>query len=170
VRKLRQGCSVIPEKGVGSRYPRTRCRYRRRLDTRVLSRSPRSCCESCGGNQSEQKLMEPRAHHVLIGAFTVLVAILAVLFSLWLSKAGQHAGERHYVVIFHEAVRGLTVGSAVQYNGIKVGEVMDLSLNPQDPSEVRARIKVQDDIPIKEDTRARLVLTGITGASVIGLS
>ncbi|HLU20665.1 MAG TPA: MlaD family protein [Pusillimonas sp.] len=114
--------------------------------------------------------MEPRAHHVLIGAFTVLVAILAVLFSLWLSKAGQHAGERHYVVIFHEAVRGLTVGSAVQYNGIKVGEVMDLSLNPQDPSEVRARIKVQDDIPIKEDTRARLVLTGITGASVIGLS
>src|SRR5690606_32417053 len=46
----------------------------------------------------------------------------------------------------------------------------DLSLNPQDPSEVRARIKVQDDIPIKEDTRARLVLTGITGASVIGLS
>lgn len=114
--------------------------------------------------------MEPRAHHVLIGAFTVLVAVMAVLFSLWLSKAGQRAGERHYVVVFHEAVRGLTVGSAVQYNGIKVGEVLDLSLNPKDPSEVRARIKVQDDIPVKQDTRARLVLTGITGASVIGLS
>lgn len=114
--------------------------------------------------------MEPRAHHVLIGAFTVIVAVLAVLFSLWLSKAGQHAGERHYVVIFNEAVRGLNVGSAVQYNGIKVGEVLNLSLDPNDPAVVRARIKVQDGIPIKQDTRARLVLTGITGASVIGLS
>lgn len=114
--------------------------------------------------------MEPRAHHVLIGAFTVIVAILAVLFSLWLGKAGQHAGERHYTVIFNEAVRGLTVGSAVQYNGIKVGEVMSLSLDPDNPAVVRARIKVQDTIPIKRDTRARLVLTGITGASVIGLS
>jgi len=114
--------------------------------------------------------MEPRAHHVMIGAFTVVVAVLAVLFSLWLGKAGQNAGDRHYVVIFNEAVRGLTVGSAVQYNGIKVGEVQGLSLDPNDPAVVRARIKVQDDIPIKRDTRARLVLTGITGASVIGLS
>ena len=114
--------------------------------------------------------MEPRAHHVLIGAFTVVIAVLAVLFSLWLGKAGQHAGERNFVVVFNEAVRGLTVGSAVQYNGIKVGEVLGLSLDPNDPAVVRARIKVQDDIPIKQDTRARLVLTGITGASVIGLS
>ncbi|WP_397476125.1 MlaD family protein [Pusillimonas sp.] len=114
--------------------------------------------------------MEPRAHHVLIGAFTVIVAVVAVLFALWLGKAGQHAGERHYVVVFNEAVRGLTVGSAVQYNGIKVGEVQGLTLDPNDPAVVRARIKVQDNIPIKQDTRARLVLTGITGASVIGLS
>lgn len=114
--------------------------------------------------------MEPRAHHVLIGAFTVVVAVMAVLFALWLNKAGQHAGERYYTVVFNEAVRGLTVGSAVQYNGIKVGEVTDLSLDPADPGVVRARIKVQDDILIKKDTRARLVLTGITGASVIGLS
>lgn len=114
--------------------------------------------------------MEPRAHHVLIGAFTVLVAALAVLFSLWLSKANQSIGDRSYVVVFNEAVRGLTIGSAVQYNGIKVGEVFNLSLDSSDPSVVKAHIKVQDGILIKQDTRARLVLTGLTGASVIGLS
>src|SRR5690606_30138990 len=96
--------------------------------------------------------------------------ILAVLAALWLGKAGQNAGERHFVVIFNEAVRGLMVGSAVQYNGIQVGEVLELSLDPTNPAVVRARIKVQDNIPIKQDTRARLVVTGITGASVIGLS
>src|SRR3546814_561074 len=114
--------------------------------------------------------MEPRAHHVLIGAFTVLVAALAVLFSLWLSKANQSIGDRSYVVVFNEAVRGLTIGSAVQYNGIKVGEVFNLSLDSSDPSVVKAHIKVQDGILIKQDARARLVLTGLTGASVIGLS
>jgi len=114
--------------------------------------------------------MEPRAHHVLIGAFTVIVAALAIVFSLWLGKLGQTAGERTYVVVFNEAVRGLNVGSAVQYNGIKVGEVLDLSLDQSDLSVVLARIKVQGDIKVKEDTQARLVLTGITGASIIGLS
>ncbi|MBO9356138.1 MCE family protein [Bordetella petrii] len=114
--------------------------------------------------------MEPKAHHVLIGAFTVTIAVLAVLAALWLGKAGQNIGERHFVVIFNEAVRGLMVGSAVQYNGIQVGEVLELSLDPANPAVVRARIKVRDNVPIKQDTRARLVLTGITGSSVIGLS
>ena len=45
-----------------------------------------------------------------------------------------------------------------------------LWLDSNDPSVVKARITVQQDIAIKEDTRARLVLTGLTGASVIGLS
>src|SRR5690606_22584578 len=82
----------------------------------------------------------------------------------------QNAGERHFVVVFNEAVRGLMVGSAVQYNGIQVGEVLELSLDPANPAVVRARIKVRDDLAIKQDTRARLALTGITGASVISLS
>jgi len=114
--------------------------------------------------------MEPRAHHVLIGLFTVLAAAVAVVFALWLGGAGKNGGERHYVVVFNEAVRGLSEGSAVQYSGIKVGEVVKLSLDPGDPRTVRARIKVQDNIPVRRDTQARLVLTGVTGASVIGLS
>lgn len=114
--------------------------------------------------------MEPRAHHVLIGVFTVVMAIVAVAFSLWLSQAGKSAGERRYVVVFHEAVRGLNVGSPVQYNGIKVGEVLDLSLDPNDPAVVRSEIKVDADVKIKQDTEARLALTGITGSSVISLS
>ena len=30
--------------------------------------------------------MEPRAHHVLIGSFTILAAAAALLFALWLGK------------------------------------------------------------------------------------
>ncbi|MGR9787312.1 MlaD family protein, partial [Escherichia coli] len=33
--------------------------------------------------------METRAHHVLIGLFTILVALAALVFCLWLTKVGQ---------------------------------------------------------------------------------
>lgn len=114
--------------------------------------------------------MEPRAHHVLIGVFTVVVAVAAVLFSLWLAKAGQDAETRDYDIVFLEGVRGLSRGSAVQYNGLRVGEVRLLRLDPNDLQRVRAQVSIQASIPIHEDTQARLALAGITGQSVIELS
>ena len=114
--------------------------------------------------------MEPRAHHVLIGVFTLVVAVAAVLFSLWLAKAGQDAETRDYDIVFLEGVRGLSRGSAVQYNGLRVGEVRLLRLDPNDLQRVRAQVSIQASIPIHEDTQARLALAGITGQSVIELS
>lgn len=113
--------------------------------------------------------MEPRAHHVLIGLFTVLMVAAALGFALWLSKASSDQEINDYDVIFTEAVSGLSQGSAVQYSGIKVGDVISLRLDPNDPRKVRAHIRVNANTPIKEDTRARLSITGITGASLIQL-
>ena len=115
-------------------------------------------------------LMEPRAHHVLIGSFTILAAAAALLFALWLGKGPNAAQQRYYTVIFNEAVRGLSVGSEVQYNGIKIGEVTALDLDPRDPRRVLAGVRVDGHVPIKKDIKARLALTGITGTSVIEFS
>lgn len=114
--------------------------------------------------------MEPRAHHVLIGLFTLVVCTAAVLFALWLAKSQNDNEVRTYTVVFNEAVRGLSKGSAVQYNGIRIGDVISLELDPADLSSVRARIRIDGKIPVTQDTQARLVLTGITGVSVIELS
>lgn len=113
--------------------------------------------------------MEPRAHHILIGVFTLAVATCAILFSLWLTKAGSENKTKSYMIVFTEAVRGLSRGSAVQFNGIRIGEVTKLSLDPKDVRRVLVNINIQETIPIKEDTKARLALTGITGTSVIEL-
>ena len=86
-------------------------------------------------------LMEPRAHHVLIGSFTILAAAAALLFALWLGKGPNAAQQRFYTVIFNEAVRGLSVGSEVEYNGIKIGEVTALDLDPRDPQRVLAGVR-----------------------------
>jgi phospholipid/cholesterol/gamma-HCH transport system substrate-binding protein len=107
--------------------------------------------------------METRAHHILIGLFTVIVVAAALLFAMWLVRS---TSDRK----FNEAVTGLTRGGTVQYNGIKVGTIARLQLDPTDPRRVIARIHTGSDVPIKEDTHAKLALTGVTGVAVIQLS
>lgn len=114
--------------------------------------------------------METRANHVLIGAFTLILSLGVVLFALWASKYQSDAAWREYEVVFREAVTGLSVGGVVQYNGIKIGEVRNLRLAPEDPRQVIARIRVKSDTPIKTDTKAKLALTGLTGISLIQLT
>lgn len=114
--------------------------------------------------------METRAHHVLIGLFTLVVVVAALLFALWLAKAGSEKQAHRYDIVFQEAVSGLTKGSTVEFNGIKVGEVSSLRLDPEDPRRVFARVSVDSTAPIRRDTRARLVPAGITGMYLIRLT
>jgi phospholipid/cholesterol/gamma-HCH transport system substrate-binding protein len=114
--------------------------------------------------------METRAHHILIGLFTVLIVIGGLLFGIWLAKAHSEKEWNYYDVVFNEAVTGLSRGSAVQYNGIRLGDVNQLRLDPNDPRRVLARIRVTGDTPLRTDTHAKLALTGVTGVAIIQLS
>ena len=110
--------------------------------------------------------METRAHHVLIGLFTVVAVGCALLFALWLGKSSMDREYSYYDIGFSQAVSGLSSGSSVEYSGIKVGDVVQLWLEPDDPRKVRARIRVYGGTPIKTDTQARLALANITGSMV----
>jgi phospholipid/cholesterol/gamma-HCH transport system substrate-binding protein len=98
------------------------------------------------------------------------VVTAALLFGLWLAKSSVDTEFKDYEVVFNEAVSGLSKGSSVQYSGIKVGDVISLRLDPKDPRRVLARIRLAGDTPVKEDTQAKLALTGVTGTSIIQLS
>lgn len=114
--------------------------------------------------------METRAHHVVIGAFALGIAALALGFVLWLTRAYADRGFAHYDVVFTEPVTGLSRGGMVQYNGITVGEVVDLRLAADDPRQVIARVRLDGETPVKRDTEARLALLGVTGVAFIQLS
>lgn len=114
--------------------------------------------------------METRANYVLIGAFTLAAAAFMLLFGLWAAKYTSDKDWRHYDVVFDEAVTGLTEGGSVQYNGIGVGTVDDLRLDPDDPRKVIARVKLRAETPVKTDTHAKLSFTGLTGTAFIQLT
>lgn len=114
--------------------------------------------------------METRANYVLIGAFTLLTAAFLLLFGLWAAKYTSEKDWRYFNVIFDEAVTGLTEGGSVQYNGISVGTVDALSLAPDDPRKVIAKVKLRASTPVKVDTHAKLSFTGLTGTAFIQLT
>jgi len=114
--------------------------------------------------------METKANYVLIGAFTIITAVLLLLFALWAANYSSEKNWQQYQVIFTEPVTGLTEGSAVQYNGIAVGTVETLNLAPKDPRQVVALLKLRADAPVKVDTRAKLSITGLTGVPFIQLT
>lgn len=113
--------------------------------------------------------METRARHVLIGLFTVLAAVLALLFTLWLSQQSER-DFHFYDIAFEEAVTGLSRGSTVEFNGIRVGDVIDLRIDDKNPRNVYARVRVESTAPVRTDTKATLVPVGITGTSLIRLT
>lgn len=114
--------------------------------------------------------METRANYVLIGAFTLVASVGLLLFGLWAANYSSQRSWQAYLVMFDEAVTGLTVGSPVQYNGIAVGSIESLSLDPADPRRVVARLRISAEAPVKTDTRAKLAITSLTGPTIIQLS
>lgn len=114
--------------------------------------------------------METRANYVMIGMFTLAAIAFMLLFGLWAAKYTSEKDWRYYDVIFDEAVTGLTEGGSVQYNGIGVGTVAQLSLAPDDPRKVIARVKLRATTPVKVDTHAKLSFTGLTGTAFIQLT
>lgn len=114
--------------------------------------------------------METKANYVLIGAFTLIASVALLLFALWAAKYSSEKEWQAYAVVFNEPVTGLSEGSSVQYNGISVGTVETLRLSPEDPRRVIATLRVQDDAPVKTDTRAKMSQSGITGPPFIQLT
>jgi phospholipid/cholesterol/gamma-HCH transport system substrate-binding protein len=113
--------------------------------------------------------MDREANYVAVGAFVLLVLVMAVGFVLWYSDAGDGQAVRRYEIYFDGSVSGLSEGSTVRYLGVAVGRVMRIEIDPRDPGRVRVVADIQEGAPIEADTVARLSLQGVTGLLTINL-
>jgi phospholipid/cholesterol/gamma-HCH transport system substrate-binding protein len=113
--------------------------------------------------------METRANYALIGAFTLAVVTAAFLFVFWFSGNDRGGGRVGYQIVFQGSVTGMSRGSPVTFNGIRIGEVTDIALSPEDPRQVLARVDIDRNVPVRADTRARLEYQGLTGVAQVAL-
>ena len=113
--------------------------------------------------------METKANFVLIGAFALAGIIGSLVFLLWLAKVEVDRQYSYYDVLF-DNVSGLGNAGDVRFNGLVVGSVVGLALDPEDGSKVRVRIEIAQETPIRTDTVASLQSQGVTGVSFVSLS
>jgi phospholipid/cholesterol/gamma-HCH transport system substrate-binding protein len=114
--------------------------------------------------------MERNANYALVGLISTILLIAMIVFIFWLANFALSAKYQTYHVQFNGAVDGLTRGGDVQFNGIKVGEVTDIELDPNDPNRVVADISIRQETPVHVDSTASLNPQGITGVNYIGIT
>ncbi len=112
--------------------------------------------------------METDKRYFFEGLFIIVFSIALALFAIWLVGTG-HRDDVLYRVHFAESVSGLAVGDPVRFQGVDVGTVRAVSLDPTDPRLVQVDIGVRKDVPVKTDTKATLKLKGLTGVVYIEL-
>jgi phospholipid/cholesterol/gamma-HCH transport system substrate-binding protein len=111
--------------------------------------------------------METRANFVLIGSFTLAVLAAAFGFVLWFQSLHTTKLRSPLRVIFEGPAAGLRNGGSVNFNGIRVGEVVSVKLD--NPRRVVALAMVENNAPLRKDTLVGLEFQGLTGVAAISL-
>jgi phospholipid/cholesterol/gamma-HCH transport system substrate-binding protein len=111
--------------------------------------------------------METRANFVLIGAFTLAVIAAAFGFVLWFQSLHTTKARSPIRIVFEGPASGLRNGGSVNFNGIRVGEVISVKLD--NPRRVVALAMIENNAPIRKDTLVGLEFQGLTGVAAISL-
>lgn len=114
--------------------------------------------------------MEEKTNYTIVGLAVLILTGALIAVALWLSVGFEQKKHYTYAVYIHEAVSGLSEEAPVKFNGVKVGTVKQIELNPQDPQQVELLLSIEEGTPITTSTSATLISQGITGASYVGLS
>ncbi|SHL55751.1 phospholipid/cholesterol/gamma-HCH transport system substrate-binding protein [Bradyrhizobium lablabi] len=111
--------------------------------------------------------METRANFILIGTFTLAVIAAAFGFVLWFQSLHTTKARSPLRIIFEGPAAGLRNGGSVNFNGIRVGEVISVKLD--NPRRVVALAMVENNAPLRKDTLVGLEFQGLTGVAAISL-
>ena len=114
--------------------------------------------------------MEARANYVAVGAFILLVSAGVVLAALWLAHIEFRTEYKFYQTNVAGSVSGLSSGAPVRLNGIDVGRVARIDLDPADPELVTLLLKIRGSIELHADAVASLETQGLTGVSYMEIS
>jgi len=113
--------------------------------------------------------METKVNYTVVGAF-VLVLSAAIIFAIiWLSAGLGFVKYNVYQIFMKESVSGLSVDAPVEYNGVNVGTVSSIQIDPLTPRLVILLIKVKSGTPITRGTRAKINLRALSGIGYVFL-
>ena len=100
--------------------------------------------------------MEPKREQALVGLFVVIAAgmLIATVFAI----SGAFGPTAKIYHAYFPFAGGLEPGAVVRYSGgPKVGRVEQLRINPQDPGQIDVTFSVKSDLPVKTDSKVKIM-------------
>lgn len=97
---------------------------------------------------------------------TIVVTAVVLVYMVGVRVESQSS---EYHVYFTQSVTGLTPGSLVTLNGVRVGEVSSVKVNPKNVEQIKVMMSIDPETPVKVNTKAFLLGQGITGLKYIDL-
>ena len=101
-----------------------------------------------------------------VAAFGLLVLFLALL----IVPRIRARGVPYYIPFRNTSVNGLLVGAPVKYQGVEVGKVSRISVQPDDLASIRVDLEIDRAFPVRTDMTATMTYAGITGSKFIELA
>jgi phospholipid/cholesterol/gamma-HCH transport system substrate-binding protein len=114
--------------------------------------------------------METRSNYALVGGFVLSFLLAMVVFIIWLSNSGFRERVVEYDIFFDGSVSGLKKGSVVNYRGVPIGSVYDIVIDPTNVEKILVRVRINQDVTIKQDSLAHIESQGLTGVSIIQIT
>ncbi|MCV0398127.1 MAG: MlaD family protein [Rhizobiaceae bacterium] len=111
--------------------------------------------------------METRANYVAVGVFTLVAILAAFAFVYWTAGIGGGTETAQLRFRIPGSASGLGRGSAVLFNGVKVGDVTRVYIDANDPGIAIADSRVDRITPITASTTAVIGIAGLTGQANI---
>ena len=106
----------------------------------------------------------------VVGVFVIALGAALIGIVLWLASGGA-LREKHdlYLAVETESVAGLNINAPVKFNGVDVGQVRQILLDPANPERVHLVFAIKRGTPIKTNTEAVLKTQGLTGIAYVEL-
>ena len=112
--------------------------------------------------------METRANYAAVGAFVLaMVAARLRRGDLARGRRSSRTPQARYHIYFSGPVSGLREGAAVEYNGLPVGKVEQLRIDPEDVALIQTTIAIDPALVIRKDAVATLQSNLLSGVSFV---
>jgi phospholipid/cholesterol/gamma-HCH transport system substrate-binding protein len=109
-------------------------------------------------------------NYAVVGAFVLVLGAALIAGVLWIASGGAIQKKYdYYLAIEDESVAGLSLNAPVKFNGVDVGKVRAIKLDPADPERVMLMFAIERGTPVKVDTVAVLKTQGLTGIAYVEL-
>jgi phospholipid/cholesterol/gamma-HCH transport system substrate-binding protein len=114
--------------------------------------------------------METRANYAAVGAFVLAMVLLAFGAVVWLAGGQINTANARYHIYFSGSVSGLREGATVEYNGVPVGKVEQVRLDPEDVALVQTTIAIDPALVVRKNAVATLQSNLLSGVSFVQIS